>query len=83
MPGSKLYRTGLGPETEIADIVPPHRVIGLGDIDFGRIEFNSDPVNPKNKYEYDTIVDWIIKLLFEKKKVGLNLEMTCMSLWRN
>lgn len=39
VPGSKLYRTGLGPETEIADIVPPHRVIGLGDIDFGRIEF--------------------------------------------
>ena len=62
VPGSKLYRTGLGPETEIADIVPPHRVIGLGDIDFGRIEFNSDPVNPKNKYEYDTIVDFDYRL---------------------
>lgn len=62
VPGSKLYRTGLGPETEIADIVPPHRVIGLGDIDFGRIEFNSDPVNPENKYEYDTIVDFDYRL---------------------
>lgn len=62
VPGSKLYRTGLGPETEIADIVPPHRVIGLGDIDFGRIEFNSDPVNPKNKYEYDTIIDFDYRL---------------------
>ena len=62
VPGSKLYRTGLGQETEIADIVPPHRVIGLGDIDFGRIEFNSDPVNPKNKYEYDTIVDFDYRL---------------------
>lgn len=62
VPGSKLYRTGLGPQTEIADIVPPHRVIGLGDIDFGRIEFNSDPVNPKNKYEYDTIVDFDYRL---------------------
>lgn len=62
VPGSKLYRTGLGPETKIADIVPPHRVIGLGDIDFGRIEFNSDPVNPKNKYEYDTIVDFDYRL---------------------
>ena len=62
VPSSKLYRTGLGPKTEIADIVPPHRVIGLGDIDFGRIEFNSDPVNPKNKYEYDTIVDFDYRL---------------------
>lgn len=62
VPGSKLYRTGLGPETEIADIVPPHRVIGLGDIDFGRIEFYTEPVNPKNKYEYDTIVDFDYRL---------------------
>lgn len=62
VPGSKLYRTGLGPETEIADIVPPHRVIGLGDIDFGRIEFYTEPVNPKNKYEYDTIADFDYRL---------------------
>lgn len=58
----KIYRTGLGPETEIADIVPPHRVIGLGDIDFGRIEFYAEPVNSKNKYEYDTIIDFDYRL---------------------
>lgn len=58
VPGSKLYRTGLGPETEIADIVPPHRAIGLGDIDFGRIEFSTEPVNHENKYESDSAMDF-------------------------
>lgn len=63
VPGSKLYRTGLGPETEIADIVPPHRVIGLGDIDFGRIEFSTEPVNNrKNGYEYNTMIDFDYRL---------------------
>ena len=63
VPGSKLYRTGLGPKTEIADIVPPHRVIGLGDIDFGRIEFSTEPVNNrKNEYEYNTMIDFDYRL---------------------
>ena len=63
VPGSKLYKTGLGPETEIADIVPPHRVIGLGDIDFGRIEFSAEPVNNrKNEYEYNTMIDFDYRL---------------------
>ena len=69
VPGSKLYRTGLGPETEIADIVPPHRVIGLGDIDFGRIEFSTEPVNNrKNEYEYNTMIDFDDRL--EKLEKG-------------
>lgn len=63
VPGSKLYRTGLGPETEITEIVPPHRVIGLGDIDFGRIEFSTEPVNNrKNEYEYNTMIDFDYRL---------------------
>lgn len=69
VPGSKLYRTGLGPETEIADIVPPHRVIGLGDIDFGRIEFSTEPVNNrKNEYESNSAMDFDDRL--EKLEKG-------------
>lgn len=69
VPGSKLYRTGLGPETEIADIVPPHRVIGLGDIDFGRIEFSTEPVNSrKNEYESNSAMDFDDRL--EKLEKG-------------
>ena len=69
VPGSKLYRTGLGPKTEIADIVPPHRVIGLGDIDFGRIEFSTEPVNNrKNKYESNSAMDFDDRL--EKLEKG-------------
>ena len=69
VPGSKLYRTGLGPETEIADIVPPHCVIGLGDIDFGRIEFSTEPVNNrKNEYESNSAMDFDDRL--EKLEKG-------------
>lgn len=68
VPGSKLYRTGLGPKTEIADIVPPHRVIGLGDIDFGRIEFSTELMNHKNEYESNSAMDFDDRL--EKLEKG-------------
>lgn len=61
VPGSKLYRTGLGPETEIASIMPPEHAFHWS-IDYGRLPFTSDVVDYKNKYELDTARDFVDRL---------------------
>lgn len=60
VPGSKLYRTGLGPETEIASIMPPNHAFHWS-IDYGRLPFTSDMVHPSsdpNDYEFNSAIDF-------------------------
>lgn len=61
VPGSKLYRTGLGPEAEIASIMPPEHAFHWS-IDYGRLSFTSHVVDYKNKYELDTARDFVDRL---------------------
>lgn len=60
VPGSKLYRTGLGPETEIADIFPPNHDFHWS-IDYGRLPFVSSMIHPSsdpNDYEFNSAIDF-------------------------
>lgn len=61
VPGSKLYRTELGPETEIAEITPPIHMVNQG-FDYGRLPFTSDMVDYKNEYEHNTAIDFVDRL---------------------
>ena len=76
VPGSKLYRTELGPETEIAEITPPIHMVNQG-FDYGRFPFAAE-MREKLKASLSGI-----KLLFEKKKVGLKLGILYTGLWTN
>ena len=60
VPGSKLYRSELGPETEIASITPPNHSFHWS-IDYGRLPFTSIMVRPSsdpNDYEFNSAIDF-------------------------
>ena len=60
VPSSKLYRSELGPETEIASIFPPNHAFHWS-IDYGRLPFCSDMVHPSsdpNDYEFNSSIDF-------------------------
>lgn len=62
VPGSKLYRTKLGPETEIAEITPPIHMRNLG-LDYGRFPFAAEMmISHVNDYEYDTAIEFSDRL---------------------
>lgn len=61
VPGSKLYRSELGPETEIAKIDPPNHVEHWG-IDYGRIPFTVDMMPHASEYEFDMAIEFKYKL---------------------
>lgn len=61
VPGDKIYRTAIGPETEIAKIDPPHHAVNNG-VDYGVIDFSIDVMPYTNDYEYDWAIEFNNKL---------------------
>lgn len=67
VPGSKLYRTELGPETEIAEITPPIHMVNQG-FDYGRFPFAAEMmISHVNDYEYDTAIEFSDRLEYLEK----------------
>lgn len=67
VPGSKLYRTELGPETEIAEITPPIHMGNLG-LDYGRFPFEAEMmISHTNDYEYDMATEFSDRLEYLEK----------------
>ena len=67
VPGSKLYRTELGPETEIAEITPPVYMRNQG-LDCGRFPFAPEMmISHINNYEYDMAIEFSDKLDYLEK----------------
>lgn len=66
VPGSKLYRSELGPETEIAKIDPPNHAEHWG-IDYGRIPFAVDMMPHASEYEFDMAIEFSDKLEYLEK----------------
>ena len=67
VPGSKLYRTELGPETEIAEITPPIHMRNLG-LDYGRFPFEAEMmISHTNNYEYDMATEFSDRLEYLEK----------------
>ena len=66
VPGFGIYRTGLGPETEIAKIDHPNHAEHWG-IDYGRIPFTVDMMSHASEYEFDMAIKFSDKLEYLEK----------------